>query len=346
MTRVLVTGVSGFVGAHVARALLEAGREVRALVRESSDLGNVPEEVELVQGDLRDAERVLAAVRGCDDVFHVAADYRFWARDTQELYQSNVEGTRHLTEAALKHGVRRFVHTSTVGTIGLSGAPQLCDEETPLLEDQFTSHYKRSKLLAENVVLDAVKRGLPAVVVNPSTPIGAFDRKPTPTGQIIVNFVTGRMPAYLRTGLNFVHVRDVANGHLLAANKGRIGQRYILGHENLSMLEFLTLLGKLTGRQPPRFRLPYSLAMLLGALDTGFSSLSRRPPKVPLEAVRMARHFMFFDSSKAVEELGLPQTPVVTGAADAIEWFERSGYFSGSGTGSERLAHAPWHPQH
>lgn len=329
-TRALVTGVTGFVGANVARALLASGREVRVLVRESSDRRNVPEGVEVRVGDLRDAEKVSASVRGCDEVFHVAADYRFWAADPKELYESNVEGTRHLLEAARQHGVRKFVHTSTVGTIGLSGQPSPCDEGTPCTPDQFSSHYKNSKRLAEDLVRDYAGRGLPAVIVNPSTPIGPWDRKPTPTGKIIVDFMKGRLPAYVRTGLNFVHVRDVAQGHLLAAQRGRVGERYILGNANLSMLEFLTLLATLTGRRPPRIRVPYAVAYAVGAVSTAFAALSKRPPSVPLEAVKMSRHCMFFDSSKARAELGLPDTPVSSGAADALEWFERHGYFPGS----------------
>lgn len=330
--RALVTGVSGFVGANVARALLARGREIRVLVRPSSDRRNLPsgDGVEVFEADLRDGEKVKQAVAGCDEVYHVAADYRFWARDVRELYQSNVEGTRNLLDGALAANVRRFVHTSTVGTIGLAAQPSPCDEGSGYVPDQFSSHYKRSKHQAEQLVLEYVQRGLPAVVVNPSTPIGPWDRKPTPTGKIIVDFMNGKLPAYVKTGLNFVHVRDVAEGHLLAAEKGKVGSRYILGNANLSMREFLELLGKLAGRPAPRVRIPYAVAFLVGCASTGLSAVSKAEPKVPLEAVRMSKHFMFFDAGKAVRELGLPQTPVETAARDALDWFRQNGYFGGS----------------
>jgi dihydroflavonol-4-reductase len=332
--KALVTGVTGFIGANVARALLADGREIRVLVREGSDRRNVPkgDGVEVFEGDLRDGPRVAEAVKGCAEVYHVAADYRFWAADPKEIYDSNVEGTRHLLEGAHRHEVSRFIHTSSVGTIGLSDQPNPCSEKTAYADGQFTSHYKKSKLQAENLVLDHAKRGLPAVIVNPSTPIGPWDRKPTPTGQIIVDFMTGQLPAYVKTGLNFVHVKDVAQGHLLAAKKGSIGERYILGNENLSMLDFLSMLGRLTNRRAPRIRIPYSVAFLVGAASTGYAhAISKRAPKVPLEAVKMSKRFMFFDSSKAIRELGLPQTPVAVAAADALEWFEENGYFARSG---------------
>ena len=334
MSKALVTGVTGFIGANVARALLDHGREIRVLIREGSDRRNVPsgDGVELFQGDLRDGPRVAEAVKGCEEVYHVAADYRFWAADPKEIYDSNVEGTRHLLEGAHKHGVSRFIHTSSVGTIGLADQPRPCREETGYAPGQFTSHYKKSKLQAENLVLDYVKRGLPAVIVNPSTPIGPWDRKPTPTGQIIVDFMTGKLPAYVKTGLNFVHVKDVAQGHLLAAKKGKLGERYILGNANLSMHAFLSMLGKLTDKKAPRIRIPYSVAFLVGAASTGYAhAVSKKAPKVPLEAVKMSKRFMFFDSSKAIAELGLPQTPVEVAAADALDWFEKNGYFARSG---------------
>jgi dihydroflavonol-4-reductase len=330
--RALLTGASGFVGANVARALLAHGREVRALLRPSSDRRNLPtraeggDGLEVWEADLRDRERVLGAVKGCDEVFHVAADYRYWARDYDALRASNVEGTRNLLDGAVAAGVRRFVHTSTVGTIGLSAQPSPCDEETPHGEARPPSHYKRSKLEAEALVLDYARRGLPAVVVNPSTPLGPFDRKPTPTGKVVVDFLTGRLPAYVKTGLNFVHVRDVAEGHLLAAERGRVGARYILGNANLSMREFLELLARIAGRRAPRLRIPYALAFAVGCASTAAASVSRGEPRVPLEAVRTSRRFMFFDSSKAVRELGLPQTPVETAAREAVEWFQSNGY--------------------
>lgn len=330
--RALLTGGTGFVGASVARALLAHGREVRALVRPNSDRRNLPtraeggEGVELFEADLRDRERVLRAVEGCDEVFHVAADYRFWAKDFDALVASNVEGTRNLLDGAVAAGVRRFVHTSTVGTIGMAAQPAPCDEETPHTDGRPPSHYKRSKLAAEALVLEYARRGLPAVVVNPSTPLGAFDRKPTPTGKVVVDFLNGRLPAYVKTGLNFVHVRDVAEGHLLAAERGRVGARYILGNANLSMREFLELLARIAGRRAPRLRLPYAVAFAAGVASTAVAAVSRSAPRVPLEAVRTSRQFMFFDSGKAVRELGLPQTPVEAAAREAVEWFRSNGY--------------------
>jgi dihydroflavonol-4-reductase len=324
MRKVLVTGATGFIGANIARLLLERGDDVRALVRATSDRGNVEGlPIEVALGDLRDPGAVRRAVQGCDRVFHVAADYRFWARDPAELYASNVEGTRNVTEACLAEGVERVVYTSTVGTIGLSALPVPCDESTPLLDGQLTSHYKRSKLAAERVALASVGRGLPLVVVNPSAPVGPWDGKPTPTGQLIVDFARGKLPAIVDTGLNVVHVRDVAEGHLLAAERGRVGERYILGHRNMTLAEIVAELAGLTGRPAPRLRLPYALAWTAGAVSTALSTwVTHRPPAIALEAVRMARRRMFFDAGKAVRELGLPQTPVRAAFEDAIAWFE------------------------
>ena len=236
MQKVLVTGATGFIGANVTRLLSERGADVRVLVRPTSDRRNLAGlEVEAVEGDLRDPESVRRSVRGCRQVFHVGADYRFWARDPREIYRSNVEGTTHVMEACLSAGVERVVYTSTVGTIGLAAHPAPCDEMTRMLGGQLTSHYKRSKLQAEQAVLSYAARGLPVVIVNPSAPIGPWDAKPTPTGQLIVDFVRGKLSAIVDTGLNIVHVRDVAEGHLLAAERGRIGERYILGHRNMTL---------------------------------------------------------------------------------------------------------------
>jgi dihydroflavonol-4-reductase len=327
MRKVLVTGATGFVGANVTRLLVERGEDVRVLVRPSSDRGNLTGlPVDIAVGDLRDPEAVRRAVEGCRRVFHVAADYRFWARDPRELYQSNVEGTTNVLEACLAAGVERVVHTSTVGTIGLSALPRPCDETTPLLEGQLTSHYKRSKLAAEQVALGYAARGLPVVVVNPSAPVGPWDARPTPTGQIIVDFARGKLAAIVDTGLNVVHVRDVAEGHLLAAERGRVGERYILGHRNMTLAEIVSELADITGRPAPRLRLPYAAAWTAGALSTAFATwVTHRPPAVALEAVKMARRRMFFDASKAVRELGLPQTPVRAAFEDAVAWFEERG---------------------
>jgi dihydroflavonol-4-reductase len=324
----LVTGATGFVGANVARVLLEHGEDVRVLVRAGSDRGNIEGlPVEIAEGDLRDASAVRRAVGGCQRVFHVAADYRLWARDPRELYDNNVQGTVHVMESSLAQGVERVVYTSTVGAVGLSALPRPCDEATPLSPGQLTSHYKRSKLEAERAALSFVDRGLPVVVVNPSAPVGPWDVKPTPTGRIVVDFASGRIPAFVDTGLNVVHVRDVAEGHWLAAERGQPGERYILGHQNMTLAEILAELGDILGRPAPRVRLPYAVAWAAGAVSTALANLvTHRPPSVPLEAVRMSRRRMFFDGSKAVRELGLPQTPVRRAFEDAVDWFRQRGY--------------------
>lgn len=333
MAKVLVTGATGFIGANLVRVLLAHGEEVRALVRSTSDrrsLTGLP--LETAEGDLRDAAAVRRAVRGCARVYHVAADYRLWARDPAALHASNVDGTVNVLEACLAEGVERVVHTSTVGTIGLSALPGRCDEETPLAPGQVQGHYKRSKLEAERAALRYAARGLRVVVVNPTAPVGPWDAKPTPTGQILVDFARGRLPAYVDTGLNVVHVRDVAEGHWLAAERGRAGERYILGGRNLTLREILAELADLLGRSTPRLRLPWAVAWLAGAASTAVADrITHRPPAVPLEAVRMARHRMFVDAGKAVRELGLPQTPARTAFADALRWFAERGYVPAPG---------------
>jgi dihydroflavonol-4-reductase len=330
VTRALITGATGFIGANVARALLERGRTLRALVRASSDRRNIDGlDLELAEGDLRDADAVSAAVRGCDEVYHVGAEYRFWSKRPEDVFESNVTGTRNVLEACLQHNVGRVVYTSTVGTIGLGGdAPPGTprDEDSPAAEGQFTGTYKRSKLAAEQLALGYASRGLPLVVVNPSAPVGPWDRKPTPTGQIIVDFMSGRMPAYLDTGLNIVHVRDVAVGHVLAAERGRVGERYILCNDshdgNLSLAEILGILSELSGRKAPKIRIPYALAYLAGLASTTLADrFTGRPPRVPLEAVKMSRFHMYFTADKAVRCLGFSQTPAHQAFQDALEWF-------------------------
>jgi dihydroflavonol-4-reductase len=344
LTRALVTGATGFVGASVARRLLERGREVRLLVRRSSDRGNIEGlDAEVHVGDLRDASAVSRAVAHCGEVYHVAAEYSFWSPDASSIYESNVAGTRNVMDACLQHDVERVVYTSTVGTIGLGGAAapraaehQGFDENSPLAESQLCGHYKRSKLEAEKTALAYVSLGVPLVVVNPSAPIGPWDRKATPTGKIIVDFVRGRMPAYVDTGLNIVHVRDVAEGHVLAAERGRVGERYILGNRNMTLAGILQLLAKLTNRPAPKFRIPYPIAWLAGFLSTSVANrITRRPPSIAIEAVQMAKHKMFFSAAKAVNELGLPQTDVEQAFRDAVDWFAPRGYFdTNTGAGS------------
>ena len=252
---------------------------------------------------------------------------RFWAADPQEHNDCNVTGTENLLKVALESHVERFIHTSTVGTIGLLPQPKPCNESSPYDPNQFTSHYKRSKYQAEQMALSYIDKGLPVVVVNPSAPIGPWDRKPTPTGKIIVDFLNGKLPAFVETGLNFVHVYDVAEGHWLAARKGEIGRRYILGHQNLSMYDFLERLAKLTGRKPPRFRVPYPVAWMVGWASTSYASaFGHKPPSVPLEAVKMSKRHMYFDSSRAVNELGVPHTPIEIALRDAVDWFAKNEY--------------------
>jgi dihydroflavonol-4-reductase len=327
MRKVLVTGANGFIGANVVRALLAHGDEVRAFVRPGSDRRSLAElPVELAEGDLRDRDAVRRAVAGCGHVFHVGADYRFWARDPREIHETNVRGTLHVLEACLQAGVERVVHTSTVGTVGLSAAPAACDESTPLAPGQIHGAYKRSKLEAERVALSFAARGLPVVIVNPTAPIGPWDTKPTPTGKIIVDFAHGRLPAFVDTGLNVVHVRDVAEGHRLAAARGRPGERYLLGNRNMTLREILETLAALLGRPAPRVRIPYAVAWAAGLFSTAAATVTRRPPAIPLEAVRMSRRRMFVDASKAVRELGMPQTPVREAFQDAIAWFAAHGF--------------------
>lgn len=323
----LVTGGTGFVGANVVRALLAAGATVRVLVRPASErraVAGLP--VELVEGDLTDPASLRRAARGIQTVFHVAADYRLWVPDATALLRANVDGTRAVLEAAADAGARRIVHTSSVGALGLPRDGRPGDEETPVSLRDMVGPYKASKFLAETVARDLARRGAPVVIVNPSAPVGPWDVKPTPTGQMIVDFLRGRMFGTLDTGLNLVHVRDVAHGHLLAAERGRVGERYILGHANHSLREIFHLLGALTDRRPPRLRIPYAVAWTAAAAMEGVARVTRRPPRASLTAVRMARKRMYFSAAKAVRELGLPQTAVREALHDAVAWFRAHGY--------------------
>ncbi len=325
--RTLVTGASGFVGSHVVRKLVARGDAVRILVRRTSVLAaleGLP--VEMAYGDVTDAESVRAVVRGCRWVYHVAADYRLWARRPKALYETNVEGTRHVLTAAQAAGVERIVYTSTVGAIGYPVNGHPATEETPATLEMMVGHYKRSKFLAEQEAVRLARAGCPVVIVNPSTPVGSWDLKPTPTGQMIVDFLCGRMPGYVETGLNLIDVEDVAAGHLLAMAKGRLGEKYILGYRNMTLAEIFGILATLSGRPVPRTKVPWAVAYGVACVSTGIAWVTNRPPTVPLEGVRMARKRMFFDASKAVRELGLPQRPVEEALAKAIRWFREHQY--------------------
>jgi dihydroflavonol-4-reductase len=322
MKPALVTGASGFLGWHVARVLVERGIRVRALVRPGSRVDVL--DVECVTGDLRDARSLERAVAGCGLLFHVAADYRLWAKDPGELYRSNVEGTRSLLQAATAGGVERVVYTSTVGCIGMPPGG-LGDEQSPVTFEDMAGDYKRSKFLAEQVAIEFANQGLPVVIVNPTAPVGDHDVKPTPTGKIILDFLKGDMPAFIDTGLNVVDVRDTALGHWQACERGRPGERYILGSENLTLAQILQELARLTGRKAPTIRLPYLVAWCAGACSTGWAGISGKPPRVPLEAVRMARKKMWVTHAKAARELGFDPAPAAVALSRAVAWFSRTG---------------------
>ncbi len=325
--KALVTGGTGFVGRAVVAELLASGRAVRVLARNPQHPALSGLEVEIAQGDLKDEGSLQRALRGCTSLFHVAADYRLWVPDPREMYAVNVEGSRSLLTAAAAAGLDRVVYTSTVGTLGNPGRGVPGTEDTPVNLDEMVGHYKRSKFLAEQVALEFARQGLPVVVVNPSTPVGPWDSRPTPTGQMIVDFLQRRMPAYLQTGLNLIHVADVARGHLLAEAKGRIGEKYILGHENLSLSRIFELLADISGLPAPRVKLPYWPVLGLACLNEFWATyVSGRPPRMPLTAIRMARKFMYFDNTKAVKYLGLTLTPVRVALEDAVAWFKQHGY--------------------
>jgi dihydroflavonol-4-reductase len=322
----LVTGGNGFVGCYVVRALVQRGDQVRVLVRTGADVRALEGvDCELVIGDLRDPDAVSAAARGCDEIYNVAADYRLWVLDEAPMYATNVQGTQNVLAAARRHNVGRVVHTSTVGALGVPKGGQ-GTEDTPVALDDMVGPYKRSKFLAEQAALGAAREGLPVVIVNPSTPIGALDYKPTPTGRVIVDFLNRRMPAYLDTGLNLVDVADCARGHLLAAERGKIGEKYILGGENLTLAELFERLAALSGIPAPRVRIPYNVALgfAIGA-DLVARKLTRRPPRASLTEVRMARKIMFFDSGKAGRELGYEPGPIHTALSDAVSYYRTTG---------------------
>jgi dihydroflavonol-4-reductase len=333
-----VTGASGFIGANLVHELVARGHRVKALLRPESDLrGLAGAEFERVAGDISDGAKLKQAMWGCDWCFHVAASYHLWLRDYAPMYAANVEGTRNVLQAAGAAGCSRIVYTSTVGCIGVpvtyrGQTTDPTDETATVTEAKFQgNHYKISKWRAEKVARQLAREGLPIVIVNPSAPVGPRDVKPTPTGQVIVDFLNRNMPAYLDTGLNWVHVRDVAVGHILAAEKGRLGERYILGNAegNWTMKEAFAVIEEITGVPGPRFKIPYGVAWLAAVGDELKSKFTGKPPRAPLAGVRMALNMMFFNPAKAIRELGLPQTPPKQALADAVEWFRANGYVKG-----------------
>jgi dihydroflavonol-4-reductase len=324
----LVIGATGFLGNHVARRLALRGERLRLLVRKTSRLDlleDIPNK-ETCEGDLRDKASLERAVKGCTMVFHVAADYRFDVGDPDEMYKSNVEGSRNLLEAAGNAGVARVVYTSTVGCIGLPGDGKLGTEDTPVSLETMVGQYKRTKFQAEQAVLELAKKGLPVVIVNPTAPIGEFDSKPTPTGEMVVRFLKRKMPAVIDTGLNLIDARDCAEGHWLAAERGRTGQRYILGCKNMTLMEICQALGKISGLPAPKHHLPYAVAYMAGFFNTKLSLMMGKTPTISLEGVRMARKKMWVNCDKAVKELNLPQTPPEEALARAVAWFKEHKY--------------------
>jgi dihydroflavonol-4-reductase len=319
----LVTGATGFIGWHVARKLIERGDKVRALARPSSEVREL--DVEIVRGDLRDPASLEHAVSGCSVVFHIAADYRLWAKDPLELFQSNVDGTRNLLAAAQKAGVERVVYTSTVGCIGIPHGG-LGTEDTPVSIDDMSGAYKQSKFQAEQAALEYAAAGLPVVIVNPTAPVGDHDFKPTPTGKIILDFLKGAMPAFVDTGLNFVDVHDTAQGHLLALGHGKPGERYILGSENLTLHQMLERLAAVTGGRAPRLKIPHAVAYAAGMASTGWANLTGQEPRVPLDAVKMSRTKVFVSLDKAKRDLNFNPQPVNGALKRAIDWFRANGY--------------------
>jgi dihydroflavonol-4-reductase len=323
-----VTGATGFVGSHVARALAAQGADLRLLVRASSDLRNIQElPAERVVGDLRDPASLKNAMAGCEVVFHVAADYRLWVRDPEQMYRSNVEGTRAMLEAARENKVRRVIYTSSVATVGFNSNGRLANEDSPVSLADMIGPYKRSKFMAEEIALAAGRSGMDVVVVNPTTPVGERDIKPTPTGRIVVDFLKKKFPAYVDTGLNLVDVAECARGHVAALEKGRSGERYILGGENLTLKQILDKLAVITGLPSPKIRVPYVLALATGVVDQVVTGhIRKREPRATIDAVRMGRKKMFVSSNKAERDLGWKTVPVDLALRRAVEWFRANGY--------------------
>ena len=322
----LVTGATGFLGSAIARELLYDGRKIKLLVRSNADLRNIEGlDVEVVKGDLRDKESLKSAMKNCSSLYHVAAYYSLWDWNKELIYDINVQGTRNILEIALELNLERVVYTSTVGCIGLSEDHTPTNEKQPINPATLSNDYKISKFQAETIALEMHSKGLPVVIVNPSTPIGPRDIKPTPTGKLILDFLKGKMPAYLDTGLNLIDVSDCARGHILAEEKGKSGERYILGNKNMSLKEILLALEKITGIQAPSIKMPYWVAYAAGlACETVSNLITQKPPAIPLAGVKMAKYFMYFDSSKAIRELGLPQNSVENALSQSVKWFQEN----------------------
>ncbi len=334
----LVTGAAGFLGSHVTRQLVARGDDVRVLLRASSTnraIADLP--LEYVTGDLRDPASLDRAMKGVKRVFHVAADYRLWAKRKQDIYDSNVGGTKNLLYAAKRAGVEQLIYTSTVATIAVD-RPQHPNEFTDSKLEEMVGHYKRSKWMAEKEALGAAKSGLPVIVAMPTTPVGPWDWKPTPTGKIILDFLNGKMPGYVKTGLNFVGVEECAAGHLLIAEKGKVGERYLLGGENLTLKQMLDTLAKITGLRAPILKIPHGLALGVAYANTALSRLVGREPGIPVEGVKIARHMMFVDCARAKGELGFQAGPVAAALERAVRWYEANGYIAKSR--AKRMAHA------
>ena len=328
--KTLVTGSTGFLGSSVLRELINDGREVKALIRKGTSKKNITGlDVEIAYGDLRDIESIRSALNGCDILYHVAAYYSLWDRNKQLSHEINVKGTRNILRAAKEKDLKKIVYTSTVGCIGLNEDTTPATENTFFNKNTLSNDYKKSKYQAEQVALEFARGGLPVVIVNPSTPVGPRDIKPTPTGKIILDFMNRDMPAYIDTGLNLIDVKDCARGHILAELKGIPGDRYILGNQNMTLLEILITLEKITGLKAPRIKMPFWVALSAGwACEMVANHLTGKPPSIPLAGVKMAKYFMYFDSSKAVNKLGLAQNPVENALRKSVDWFKENNYLT------------------
>jgi dihydroflavonol-4-reductase len=325
--KALVTGATGFIGSHIVRELVKSGASVRALARKGSDRRNLAGvDAEIIEGDLLDRASLASSLKTCDTLFHAAADYRLWTKNPAAMYAANIGGTENILEEALSAGIEKVVYTSSVGTLGNPGDGTPGNEDTPVTFDDMVGDYKKSKFLAERRAESFLTRGLPLVIVNPSTPVGPYDIKPTPTGKIIVDFVSRKMPAYLETGLNLIAVEECARGHILAAEKGKIGEKYVLGNEDLMLDQIFGMLSNISGVPKPRFCLPYGPILVAAHVNEAISAVTGREPLIPLAGVRMAKKLMFFSSKKARMQLGFETTPVYNALERSVEWFRANGY--------------------